>query len=169
MSGLFVLPPMLASEGGRRRKSKGATMENARTAPEDQFCLQPPPPGEIEEEMMLAILSGIGVKLMGYESSPGRSHQPAGAFFYLFGWDDTGRRTRRSHCSDAELCQGPAVAPRTQECRADGGTAGSGKRGAAASHCGGGGLERCGSAGRGSPSGAAFHDTSTSARRLDGR
>src|ERR1039458_4322527 len=52
----------------------------------------------------------------------------------------------RSHCSDAELCQGPAVAPRTQECRADGGTAGSGKCAAdasvAASHCGGGGLER---------------------------
>src|ERR1039458_1946802 len=60
--------------------------------------------------------------------------------------DDRGRRARRSHCSDAELCQGPAVAPRTQECRADGGTAGSGKCAAdasvAASHCGGGGLER---------------------------
>jgi len=35
-------------------------MENAQIAPE-LFHLQPPPPGEIEEEMMLAILNGIGI------------------------------------------------------------------------------------------------------------
>ena len=37
-------------------------MENTPITPEDEeFCLQPPPPGEIEEEMMLAILNGIGI------------------------------------------------------------------------------------------------------------
>jgi hypothetical protein len=52
---------MLTSEEANKRQ-KELAMENAPIAPEDEeFCLQPPPPGEIEEEMMLVILNGIGI------------------------------------------------------------------------------------------------------------
>jgi hypothetical protein len=52
---------MLTSEEANKRQKEMA-MENAPIAPEDEeFCLQPPPPGEIEEEMMLVILNGIGI------------------------------------------------------------------------------------------------------------
>jgi hypothetical protein len=50
----------LATEANRKQKEPA--LDPTEFAPEDQqFCLQPPPPGEIEEEMMLAILNGIGI------------------------------------------------------------------------------------------------------------